>query len=244
MNILFVAPQMQDINAIPEIRSITSTHKTYVLNGFVTLQDIYGAVNHNEFDVIHIVAHMKAQHDRLDEIVLSGNDTLDLQSAARVAKLANARLVVFSSCLAARFATYLTTHGVPCVIFTTVEIEDKTAWELPNSFYEQCKRSERQGKSVDFRGIFSSVDSGDGTYGILVSNKYYADLLQPINEALGALTKRVDDLYRILEDYGYTMPTFGGRHRRLVNIFLTVVIALVMIASLITIWGNVAMLLQ
>jgi len=230
---------MQDINAIPEIRAITSSHKTHVLNGTVTLQDIYQAATYQEYDVIHIVAHMHSQYDRLDEIVLSGSHVLDLQSATRIAKLANARLVMFSACLAARFATYLVKHGVPCVVYTTIAIEDATAWELPNSFYEQCKRAERSNKIIDFRAVFNSVDSGDGTYGVLISDGYYADLLQPIYEALGALTKRVDDLYRILEEHGYTIPNLAGTPRRVMTALLVAIAVLIVAASAITIGESV-----
>lgn len=235
MNILFIAPEMHNINAVPEIRAITQTHKTHLLNGVVTLQDIYQAARYQEFDAVHIVGHMGSTSDRLDEIVLSNNEVLDLASMSRVAKLANARLVVFSSCLAARFATYLTKHGVPCCIYTTVQIDDATAWELPNSFYEHCKRTERQGKPLDFRAIFNAVDSGDGTYGILMSEGYYTDILQPIHEALDALTKRVDDLYRILEEHGYSLPNITGTPNRLITILLIVIAATVIIASTITI---------
>ncbi len=243
MNILFVAPNMTDINAIPEIRAITSTHKAHVLNGQVSLQDVYQAVMNNEYDAIHIVAHMTADTSTLDEIVLSGAHVLDLQAAARVAKLANAKLVVFSSCLASRFATYLTKHGVPCVIFTTVEIADSTAWELPNSFYEQCKRAERKGRLVDYRAVFNSVDSGDGTYGILISDAYYTDMLQPINEALGALTKRVDDLYKILEEQGYPMPYIPTQRRRIVTAIIVAIVAVFFVASIITIISSLVQIL-
>lgn len=235
MNILFVAPALPNIDAIPETRAITSTHKAHVLSGQVTLADLYSAVTNNEYDAIHFVSHVSADMKQLDTLMLSDGEHLDLKGAVRLVKLANAKLVVFSMCLASRFATYLVKQGVPCVIYTTVEIEDDSAWELPTAFYEQCRRAERSGKPLDFRALFDMVDGADGTYGIVSSGTYYNGLLQPIYKALDALTQRVDGLYRILEDQGYSLLGVTGTNNRAWIYVIAAVLILLIIASIITI---------
>jgi hypothetical protein len=198
VNILLIAPNMQSINAIPEIRTITALHKTHVLNGNVSVQDIYAAVSNNEYDVLHFATHIHGDTARLDEMLLSNDETLDLNSATRFARLANARLVMFNICLASRFATYMVRNRIPCVVYTTVAIEDRSAWELPCAFYEQVKRSEKLGGTVDFKSIFDSVDDGDGTYGILYSADFYVSLIQmamsPMWEALEQIKKQTDKI--------------------------------------------------
>lgn len=206
MNILLIAPNMSTIDTIPEIRTITALHKTHVLNGNVTAQDIYAAVSNNEYDALHFATHIKDDPKLLDEILLSNGETLDLNSATRFARLANAKLVMFNICLAARFATYMVRNRIPCVVYTTVAIEDRSAWELPCAFYEQCKRAEKAGQVIDFRAIFDLVDDGDGTYGILNSGDYYVSLIQlamtPMWEAIEQVRKQTEKLIEEVGELG------------------------------------------
>lgn len=205
MNILLVAPGMADINAVPEIRTITAAHRTHVYNGKVTLQMLFDTVSRNEYDVMHIAGHMVEDTSSLDEIVLSDGDKLDLVAATRIAKLGKVKLVVFNVCMAARFATYMVRNNIPCVIYTTVAIEDNSAWELPAAFYEECRRGEVAKSVLDFKTTFDAVDSGDGKYAILVGADYIINLVQtaikPMWEALERLKtqteKLVDDVERL-----------------------------------------------
>lgn len=198
MRILLIAPDQPGINAIPEIRVITAAHTTHVLNGPVTIKDIYAAVSANEYDIIHFAGHIRGDYGELDELQLSNGEYMDLDSATRMAKLGKAKLVLFNICLASRFATFMIRNGVPCVVFTTVEIEDYTAWELPCTFYEECRRAERLGTPLDFKRIFDTVDSGDGRYSIIFSQDSYISMFQlatkPMWTALEELKRATEQL--------------------------------------------------
>lgn len=205
MRILLVAPGVANVNSIPEIRMITRGHRTQVLNGNVTVQDLYAAVTNDSFDCIHFATHMEDDTSTLDEIILSDNERLDLNGATRIARMGKARLVMFNVCLAARFAAYLVKNRVPVVIYTTVAIEDRSAWELPCAFYEECKRIENEHGSMDFKAIFDSIDNGDGKYSILVGSDYVIDIVQtailPMKDAIEHLKiqteKLVEDVERL-----------------------------------------------
>lgn len=203
MNILLVAPNMSNINSVPEIRTITATHRTHVLNGNVTIQDIYSAVTNSSFDVLHFATHMEDDTSTLDEILVSNGERLDLIGATRIAKLGHVKLVMFNVCMASRFAAYMVRNKIPCIIYTTVAIEDRIAWELPAAFYEECRRAENGNRPVDFKEIFESVDSGDGRYAILVGTEYFATLIQtailPMWDAVNKLKQQTEKLISDVE---------------------------------------------
>lgn len=203
MRILLVAPGVTNVNSIPEIRMITRAHRAHVLNGDVTVQDLYAAVTNDSFDCIHFATHMEDDTSTLDEIILSDNERLDLNGATRIARMGKVKLVMFNVCLAARFAAYLVRNRVPVVIYTTVAIEDRSAWELPCAFYEECKRIEGESGSLDFRAIFDSIDNGDGKYSILVGGDYVIDIVQtailPMKDAIEHLKAQTEKLVEDVE---------------------------------------------
>lgn len=203
MNILLIAPNLADINSVPEIRAITTAHRTTVYNGNVTVQDLYNAVTNNNYDVIHFATHMEGDEASLDEILLSNGERLDLNGATRIAKLGKVKLVMFNVCMASRFAAYMVRNKIPCIIYTTVAIEDRSAWELPAAFYEEIRRAEKEAKLVDFKEVFDSVDSGDGKYAIMVSTEYFATIIQtaimPMQDAINKLRQQTEKLVEDME---------------------------------------------
>lgn len=247
---------MVNIDTIPEIRTITAQHKTHVLNGSVTAQDIYAAVSNNEYDALHFATHIRNEPRLLDEIMLSNGETLDLNSATRFARLANARLVMFNTCMAARFATYMVRNRIPCVIYTTVAIEDRTAWELPCAFYEQCKRAEKSGQAIDFKAIFDLVDDGGGTYGILNSGDYYVSLIQlamtPMWEAVEQIRVQTEKLIAEVGELGKKVDYLERRVDGLpakerpawLTILIVVLIGLMATGNLIVIVNAIAGMLR
>jgi hypothetical protein len=190
MKILLVAPSVS-LNTIPEIRSITSQHNATVLNGPVTAEDVYDAVNDQEYDIIHFATHQEGSNEMLDKIMLSNGDSLDLASLARVAKISKCKLVILSLCQGSRIAIYLINQKIPNVLFATVDIPDKKAWELMSAFYVELKRYKVNNRIINYQDIFKNIDNGDGTYGLLVSMEH-TEVLTELNTNIEKLTKRVD----------------------------------------------------
>lgn len=243
MNILLIAPTIPNINAVPEIRAITSAHRTHVLNGPVTVQDLYAAVTNNAYDVIHFATEMEGDTSSLDEIILSETDRLDLNGATRIAKLGKVKLVMFNVCLAARFATYMIKNHVPVVIYTTVAIEDQSAWELPAAFYEECRRAERIDADVDFKEIFDTVDSGDGKYSILVGGDYVIDLVQtailPMRDAIERLKAQTDKIVDDVERLAVSQNKFESKDRRRIALAIwlfAVACAVIIVCGVLYMW--------
>lgn len=193
MKVLLVAPAT-NLDVIPEIRTISSQHTTFLLNGTVTAEDVYDAVSSQEFDIIHFASHQAANESTLDRIQLSNNDYLDLPSISRVVKLGKAKLVILSICQGSRIAVYLINQKIPNVLFATTAIEDHIAWQLMSAFYSVLKRYEIEGKQIDYHEIFKSVDSGDGQYGMMVSIDLYKNVLNDIRTSIAQIDNRVTQL--------------------------------------------------
>lgn len=155
------------LDTIPEIRALTSMHRVTVLNGTVTAQDVYNACRQEQRDIIHFAAHSDEY-----KVLLSGDETLDAEDIAQIARIARCRLVFFNSCRSARLATYAVAHGVQFAIATTVDIPDREAWKTPLSFYgylHEQMAAVQDPLKVDIPAAFRGAVNGEGTYMLLTS---------------------------------------------------------------------------
>lgn len=198
MRILLVAPDQQGLNLLPEIRRISEIHTVHTLNGDVTIDDLYNAVQHNHYHIIHYATHCGGDDGQLDTLVLS-NANLDLAAAAQIAKLARTKLVFLNACQTARFAAYLIQHGTPEAIFTTVAIEDRVAWRTPVAFYERCHRAEAAGEPLNFNEMLRSVESGNGHY-CWVGAPSAAANLTPIWDAIRKIEGKLAEILTIIDN--------------------------------------------
>ena len=150
----------------PEISRISELHQTHVLPDPVSLQDIYSAVQHNHYDVVHIAGHTVEKLTQLDQIQLNDDEVLTLDAASQIVKIAGAKLVFFNTCISARFAAYLVRHTSKeiGVIFSTVNVLDYEAWRLPVAYYEQLRRLPEEPGLFEMRKIFYSIVNGRGVY--------------------------------------------------------------------------------
>lgn len=184
-----IAPDQPNINTVPEIRSLTDTHQTTVLNGRVSSQDIHSYIKTSTYDIVHFACHQAADETTYDRILLSEGETLDLAGVTHIAKLSNAHLIFFNLCNASRFASYLVRHGVPACIYTTIALKDANAWQTPWHFYEEVRRQEKARTPVEFRRIFDQIDPGDGIYGWNSGIDYYFNAIEAIQATLRMLTE-------------------------------------------------------
>lgn len=163
MRILLVAPNQPGLNSVPEIRALSDMHRVSVLNGTVTVADVYDAARHSPRDIIHFAAHSTPDAIQLSDGVLSPEDV------AQIARITGAKLVFFNSCLSARHAAYAVSHGVTYAISTTVEISDVDAWRTPLAFYEALAEQRDTIGTIDYAAAFGQADSGNGNYALSVS---------------------------------------------------------------------------
>lgn len=74
MRVLLIAPDLADINNIPEIRDLTEMHRVMVFNGTVRLRDLYEYCRRHEVDVIHVVSHSDAMTEGKPPSIMLSND--------------------------------------------------------------------------------------------------------------------------------------------------------------------------
>jgi hypothetical protein len=176
-----VAPDSPGINAVPEIRAITSKHHTTVLNGTVTPQVIDQYVR-NGYNSIHF-----AGHSTPERVELSGGTYLDAADVVRFAHAAKAKLIVFNSCEAGKMAAYAVAHGIDYAIASTIKLEDSEAWEFPSSFYAALAN----GAWRNILTAFREADSGNGEYTLVTSPALLGDLADQVDELRARMTGHV-----------------------------------------------------
>lgn len=180
---LLIAPTIENINAIPEIRAISSLHRVFPLNGHVSLRDVYDAAGDDHYDVIHF-----ALHSNTDVLRLNG-DTITPEDVAQVGRLAHAKLVVLNSCYSGRHASYAVMHGLDYAIFSNIAVVDNSAWKFPVTFYEFLKDQIEQSHQVNYAKAFNDASTGDGSYGI--TSAFDRTGVLPLQQKLDALERRM-----------------------------------------------------
>jgi len=174
VRVLLIVPTVQPaIDTVPEIRSITSLHQVTVINGSVSIRELYQIAQRGNFDVIHFGTH---------------GGTYQAEDILSLARVASASLVFLNACNTGKIASYLVAHGIPYAISTNVELADMEAWKVPLSFYEFLARQEQRGEVLNYPVAYSQADSGDGDYSFSVSVERIT--------TLSAMSKRVLQLER------------------------------------------------
>lgn len=195
MRVLLIAPDLADINNIPEIRDLTEMHRVMVFNGTVRLRDLYEYCRRHEVDVIHVVSHSDAMTEgKPPSIMLSNDEVITPQDLVMMAQWSKTRMLFLNTCSSAVFATYATRRGIPSAIYTTRSIRDDSAWKVPMGFYSSVERMVRE-NNVDFYQAYLESVPDTGDYGWSTStSEYQAYMLKPVLEKIGVLADRLDKL--------------------------------------------------
>ena len=202
MRIMLLVPSVSpSLNQIPEIRTITSMHTALVLNGPVPLDEVYDHAQRGNYEIVHIGTH---------------KDTYEKDDILQFSRMAGAKLVFLNQCYSGETGSYLVAHGIPFVIVTNVELEDREAWKMPKLFYEYLARMERTGP-ISYSEAYVKADSGEGNHSFLVQL------------ALLGVAESLERRVRVVED-----QVLGWR--RLTLILIGVIATL---SVLLTIWGIV-----
>lgn len=239
MKILLIAPRHRDINQIPEIRQLTSLHRTTVLNGEITIQNIFDEVRQQNYDIVHFATDLISEKN--DEMYISENESLGLADTDSILKLANAKMVFLNFCSSARFATYVTNRGLECAIYTTIEIDDKLAWRFPLAFYEQLKRKEHM-TLVSYNEIYDMIAPSDGSYGWIAGIKFYQSFYKILRESIEELNKKIDKLSEDVKKHSNLLGTdgFTGKiNNKWILTIMFLFILLVIVSSSMIIYSNI-----
>lgn len=261
MNILLIAPDNLGLNTIPEIRTLTELHKTYVLNGTVTINDIQNIVSHTKYDAIHFATHL-ANTKNFTDILLSNNEILDRDELVQIIKNSKCKLVFFNLCSAARLGAFVSRRTDASAIFTTIDLDDRDAWKIPLLFYTECSILERNKKLLIFKEIFNFVDEETSKYGFSSSSKYADYILEPIfveldelrtniglakndisilNNDLKLVRKQVNLLEHVVDQHSDELDVPEVRQdiqKSSDKWIFYLVIIMTAVSSLITVWSN------
>lgn len=244
MKILLIAPSHNSLEQFPEIRQLTSMHRTTVLNGDISVQGIFDAVRINDYDIVHFATHISS--NELDKMYISDSETLSLVDTENILKLAKCKLVFLNFCESARFATYLTNRGVDCAIYTTINIEDRLAWRFPIAFYEQLKRYEND-ELFSYMEIYEKSAPSDGTYGLVAGVKYYNAFFSKLREAIAELKNEIIKLNKMVSEHAILLGAADFvntiRNRYIIGVVVLFVFIL-LLASGMTIWQNISNLMH
>ena len=160
MRILIVAPNVEGIDSVAEVRSLMSWHDIAILHGTVTVSDVYRALQEKSYDSVYF-----ATHGGPHGIELSNNSIMTPEDIAQSARQREVRGLFFAACNTGRVASYAVRHGVTWAISSEVDLPDAAAWKLAAAFYGQ----QRNGHAKDFVGAYLLADSGDGEYALHIS---------------------------------------------------------------------------
>lgn len=240
MRILLIAPKNKSIDQVPEIHQLTSLHRTTVLNGDITVQDIFDEVRNSEYDIVHFATDLTTSNN--DEMYISDRESLNMSDTENILKLSKARLAFFNFCSSARFATYVTNRSIECAIYTTTYLDEKVAWRFPLAFYAQLKRQEAA-DLLSFNEIYESTAPGDGSYGWDAGIKYYRSFFETLRLMIIELETKIALLSKLVSEHSSLLGG-GDIANKIQNKYIIIGVALlallIVISSGITIWSNMS----
>jgi hypothetical protein len=149
------------------MRLIQRHHHVSILDGAVTVEDIYSCCQDTSFDIIHFASHSDGAG-----VSLSAGAILTAEEIAQICRLRETLCVVFNSCLSGRLAAYCVRHGLRYAVFMTEEMLDPDAWKLMVGFYDFL----RTATINDIVSAFCRNDSGEGDYALGVDPDYVRGL--------------------------------------------------------------------
>lgn len=171
MRILVISPDVNGIDSIVEVRRLQMWHDISILNGTVTIEDVYRACQEKAFDVLHF-----ASHGGPDGVMLSNGVLLTTEDIAQALRLRETKGLFLSACQTGRVGSYAVSHGAQWAISSEVDLPDETAWKLAAAFYGH----QRNGHSKDFVGAYLLSDSGDGEYALHISPTWVQELQRAV----------------------------------------------------------------
>lgn len=178
LRILLCVPTTTNLNQIPEIRELTSTHSVAVLNGNVTANDLYQQCK-NQFDIIHFGGHGGPQG-----IQLSETELLSPSDIAQLCRMARCKILYLNVCDMGIVAGYVSRHGgirnnnPHYIIYSQIKLPDSEAWQRPLTFYNEIK-AQQTGAITDssILAAYQTADADGTLYNMLVSPTFIETLL-------------------------------------------------------------------
>lgn len=181
-----------------------------ILDGIVTVEDIYNCCRDTAFEIIHF-----ASDSGPEGVELSGGVLLIAEEIAQIARLNETTCIVFNSCLSSRLAAYVVCHGVRYAVHTNVKLKDSDAWKLMVGFYDFLRKSGSKG----IVSAFLMANSGDGEYFLGISPEYVQGLQISIERMALPVADRISPVTRVdLVKYGLIFLVLSGALTALINL--------------------------
>ena len=180
LRILLCVPQTENLNVIPEIRELTSNHAVTVLNGPVSLNDVFQACK-NEFDILHFGGHGDNKGFRL-----SATEQLSATDIAQLSRMSHARIVYLNACgmgeVAGRISRLIDirNHKPRYIIYSPQpELKDKEAWQCPLTFYNELAQNGTKDESSVITA-FLTADAEGTRYNMIISPNFLESILMEL----------------------------------------------------------------
>lgn len=185
LSVLLIASDNDDLNIRSEVLTIQRIYRT---QRATTFQDIYDITQDQQFDIIHVAAH--GDHNGVYLTKGQEVESLGIDILARIAKKCRSKLVYFNSCNSARIGQYLLDQGIPAVIMTSMDIDDKQdAWSIAGYFYNELISN-----GGNYKAAYKISKPDNGAL-IWLSNGNYIDRdLEPILSDLGKIKEFMNDI--------------------------------------------------
>lgn len=235
MNILLVAPEIPNVDSVPEIRVLGGQHRVLVLSGKVAVQDVYQEARRLNYDAIHFATHGSPDGVKLgvmetitpDGTIQRREEWLTEVDILQISKLSKARLVFFNACNTSKLASYLVGHGILYAISATTTIEDNDAWKFPLAFYEHItQQPSREHDMINYALAFEKTSDGTGLYSFYVNVQEY--LSRPTEVEFKELVNHVGQLQTDLKLVGQSLTETKRSLRVVIGAYTTLICVIVL----------------
>lgn len=228
MKLLLIAPDQPNLLLVPEVREITATHHAVVLNGKVTVKDVFDACKQQGlgFKTLHFSGHGSDEG-----LELSNGEVLTPKELGQLCRMAKIEIIFLNACNTGVSASYATRHGARYAIFGIRELEDDTAWQMPLAFYNAL----RNGHSEDVVGALEVADDGSAYYGWTVSPSFLSSLILELKIATEQLLRLEKQILDSTSDE--TFKITRSNVAKITSLYLFIVTVLVVAIFIAANWG-------
>lgn len=191
--ILLIAPSYQQsdmvrFDTVPEIDTLYDLgYSVQVVQERVTRERLFQITRNRSFEIIHFAGHTGPAGWLLDD-----GKVFESSAIVQLARSAHANLIFINGCESAEIGQLLVDEHVPAAICVLGRIEDATAKETAQVFYQKLAevrdvRAAYSASKPPIKGGYSLFTNGSAT----PATELLASILQKI-EALNSTVERLD----------------------------------------------------
>ena len=198
MRALIIATTVDDISAFPEMHDITNLFQATIKAGKnLTVRELYKLCERYQFDIIHYIGHTFS-NKRENYQPLSQGEQLTAQDWRNLVSMCDASLIFFSSCDTAYLANTLIRDFSGAIVYTTIEINDRSAWKTPLLFYERLAEGPLTMRNIE-RAFYSTTPT-DGTYALVMDGERLREEISHFKAELSRLLIDSDNHKELMDN--------------------------------------------